>query len=82
MQYVGETGNTIATRFSQHKHNILHKKKTDTHLVQHFLLHGWDALLTTVLESNPNWSTPQRRFNELVWIARLQTRDPDGLNER
>jgi len=30
LQYVGETGNTISTRFAQHKYNVSKKKKTDT----------------------------------------------------
>jgi len=80
--YVGETGNTIATRFSQHKHNILKGKKTDTKLVQHFMSHGWDALRVSVIECNPYWPTGRRKLSERGWIARLDAQDPDGLNEK
>lgn len=80
--YVGETGNTIATRFSQHKHNILKGKNTDTILVQHFMVHGWDALQASVIECNPYWSTAMRKFAERQWIKRLEAKDPGGLNGR
>lgn len=80
-QYVGETGNSVSTRFTQHRYNIIRKKKADTHLVKHFIAHGWDSLRTTVIESNTEWNVSQRRHKERVWIARLGTRTPGGLNE-
>ncbi|XP_062418036.1 uncharacterized protein LOC119194653 isoform X1 [Pungitius pungitius] len=81
LQYVGETGNSISTRFTQHKYNITKKKKTQTPLVTHFITHGWKAVSVCVIEWNPRWSAPQRRRAERVWIARLKTRHPTGLNE-
>lgn len=80
--YVGETGNTIRVRMAQHKHNILRRKETNTHFVQHFLTHTWEAVRLTVLEANPNWSTAQRKRAEKLWIAKLDTRFPVGLNMR
>ena len=82
IHYVGETGNTIATRFTQHRHNITKQKNTKTHLVQHFLQHGWQSVRAMVVESNPRWSTAQRRRAEKIWISRLGSRYPGGLNER
>ncbi|KAK2913189.1 hypothetical protein Q8A73_007302, partial [Channa argus] len=38
LQYVGETGNTLLIRFTQHRHNILKNKESHTPLVRHFLL--------------------------------------------
>lgn len=82
MQYVGETGNTILMRFTQHRYNILRKKETHTPLVGHFLLHGWDAVQVSVLEANPRWSVAQRRRAERLWMAKLATLHPRGLNEK
>lgn len=81
LQYVGETGNTIATRFTQHKHNIIKKKKTLTPLVAHFISHGWKSVSVCVIQMNPGWSAPQRRRAERGWINKLKTRYPKGLNE-
>lgn len=80
-QYVGETGNSLSTRFAQHKYNFVHKKKLYTPLVAHMLQHGWEALQVTIIESNRRWKTTQRRAAERRWIALLGTRDPGGLNE-
>ncbi|XP_061749458.1 uncharacterized protein LOC133548063 [Nerophis ophidion] len=79
--YVGETGNTVARRFAQHKYNIVRQKNTNTHLVQHFVRHGWSSVRVTVIETNPKWSLAQRQRAELLWITRLGTRYPGGLNE-
>lgn len=81
-QYVGETKNTILTRFTQHRYNIKRNKETQTLLVKHFISHGWDALKATVLECNPRWSTAQRKRAEKIWISRLDTLEPRGLNEK
>lgn len=81
-QYVGETKNTLATRFYQHKHNILTQSGRNRLLIKHFGSHGWGALRVTVLESNPTWSQLQRRQVERRWIKQLKTIHPGGLNER
>jgi len=82
IQYVGETGNTLLVRFTQHRHNILKKRRTNTHLVSHFLAHSWDSVTATAIQANPRWTTPQRRRAEKVWIAKLDTTHPKGLNEK
>lgn len=82
LQYVGETRNTMRIRFAQHKHNILKKKKTQTHLVNHFLLHGWQAVSATVIQANPRWKISERRRAERIWISKLDTKYPKGLNEK
>ncbi|XP_061749583.1 aminopeptidase Ey-like [Nerophis ophidion] len=61
--YVGETGNTIATRFHQHKYNIIRQKNTTTYL------------------TNARWSVAQRKRAERLWITKLGTKHPGGLNE-
>uniref|UniRef100_A0A1A8V751 Reverse transcriptase domain-containing protein n=1 Tax=Nothobranchius furzeri TaxID=105023 RepID=A0A1A8V751_NOTFU len=79
--YVGETKNTLLVKFTQHRYNILRRKGTNTHLVQHFLIHGWQSVTATVLESNSDWTSQQRKWAERLWIMRLDTAHPGGLNE-
>ena len=81
-QYVGETMNDIRARFAQHRHNILKKKNTQTALVKHFIEHGWDAVEATGLQSDPKWSAQLRKRAERLWITKLGTREPRGLNEK
>ena len=80
LQYVGETGNSIAHRLSQHRYTINNEKDTHVLIVKHFLTHGVDALNICGLEHNENWSLGQRRFQEKEWINRLGTKFPGGLN--
>lgn len=80
VQYVGETGNTLLLRFTQHRYNMLRGKETHTPLVSHFLGHGWLSLQATVIEHDPMWSTAQRIRAERRWILRLGTQVPGGLN--
>lgn len=82
IQYVGETSNTILTRFTQHRYNVLRNKNTHTQLVKHFLSHGWESVRATVTQANPRWTTQQRRKAERLWIAKLDTVHPKGLNEK
>ena len=82
VQYVGETRNTLLTRFAQHRYNICREKETHIPLVSHFIQHGWPALTASVLESNPVWSTAMRRRTESLWMRRLGTIQPGGLNVR
>lgn len=81
MKYVGETSITLRQRLWIHKHNIIRHKHTNRYVVQHFIRHGWDAVLTSILESNPHWSTAQRRRAERDWIQKLDTTFPRGLNQ-
>lgn len=66
-QYVGETGNIIASRFYQYKYNILRQQKA--------------PIPGTVLESNPRWSPAQRRRAERKWTRLLDTILLHGLND-
>ena len=80
-QYVGQTKNQLRVRIYQHVHNITHKIEKRRHVVQHFLLHGLSALRVTGLQANPSWSLSDRLKIEALWIKRLDTRFPRGLNE-
>ncbi|GAA6073383.1 uncharacterized protein LOC105358296 isoform X1 [Tachysurus ichikawai] len=81
-QYVGETGNTILVRMTQHKHNIQKRKETNTYLVQHFLEHGWESFRVMILQASSHWSVLQRKRAEKIWIQKLGTMHPQGLNEK
>lgn len=80
IQYVGETRNSIRTRFYAHKYNITRRKNMQAPVTQHFIVHGWAAVMVTVLECNPHWSTAQRRRSESRWIQLLSSTQPYGLN--
>lgn len=81
-QYVGETGNPLSTRLWMHKSNVRSLRENRTPLVQHLRLHGWNSVSITVLQQNPHWTIPQRKRQERIWITRLATIWPTGLNER
>ena len=80
LQYVGETKNTIAERFNQHKYNINNTRKTALLIVKHFTAHGVDSMTLSGLQHNPNWTEGQRRYMEKQWIRKLNTNYPGGLN--
>ena len=82
LQYVGESGNSLLTRFTQHRYNILKRKNLHSPLVRHFIHHSWSNLRATILEANPSWTVQLRRKTERMWIKRLNTIIPRGLNEK
>lgn len=82
MKYVGETGNTLACRFYQYKHNVLKQQNKHLLVIKHFIEHGWSALRVMILESEASWSQQQRRRAEARWMEKLDTRAPRGLNEK
>lgn len=79
-QYVGQTQNTLLTRFTQHRYNILRHHKTQTPLVKHFLYHGLGAVRLAGLQSASIWTKIDRLKNEYKWIKNLSTLHPHGLN--
>lgn len=82
LQYVGETGNTLLMRMTQHSYNIRRKKETHRWIVKHFLHHGLEALRFMGLQHNGNWSQKARRQAEGDWIRKLCSKYPWGLNEK
>lgn len=81
-QYVGQTGNTLRVRFTQHRYNLRHRKEIHTPFVKHFLLHGNHAVRIAGLESVHTWTERDRLKAENKWIRQLYTRHPKGLNRR
>lgn len=79
-KYVGETGNSISLRMTQHVYNIRNKKKMEMFVVRHFVFHGLDSLRVAGLQRNISWSDSERKTAERRWITNLSTRNPLGLN--
>ncbi|MGL5565305.1 MAG: GIY-YIG nuclease family protein, partial [Plesiomonas sp.] len=83
-QYVGQTRNAIADRLYQHKYSIRKGMLTNKRswLVEHFRRHGLQSLQIRGLEHNPRWTLKHRLYKEYLWIKKLDTQVPRGLNER
>jgi hypothetical protein len=79
--YIGETNNTLLARLKQHLYYMAKGSKS-TVLYLHFGLHAVEGLSIFGLETNGSWSRTQRQGMERIWIARLNTIDPKGLNEK
>ena len=82
LQYVGETGNALSSRFAQHKYNCTNKKNLRIPVVGHLVLHDWAAMRVTIIDHNPRWSLKERRRAERQWITLLGTGRKGDLNER
>ena len=77
--YVGETGSSLTQRLSSHRYAISTGRNL-SHLGLHFSNHGVDQMNPRILAHNSNWSTEARRRQEQLWIQRLDSRHPKGLN--
>jgi len=81
MQYVGQTINSFNLRLSQHRHNILHNVKCKApHVAPHFNIPGHDYKCV-VLQLIKNEDKSKLNIAESLWIQRLSTMWPHGLNE-
>ena len=80
-QYVGESGRRLRDRVGEHIHSVEMNEKT---VGKHFHCpgHGLPDLKVQVIERvSPN--TKQFRLErEDLWIRTLQTKNPEGLNDR
>lgn len=79
--YVGETKNSLGARLKQHLYHIGRGSRT-TLLYIHFQTHSTDSLQIIGLETNNQWTRPQRMRIEKKWIQTLNSMTPLGLNER
>ena len=88
MQYVGQTGRVLKTRFREHYRRITKPKRIDTFLYQHFKRTGHSSkndFMQPVekLSYDKNSNVNFKRFEtELEWIKVLQTVSPFGLNDK
>lgn len=79
--YIGETQNTLGERLKQHLY-LIKRGNRETPLYAHFQTHPIENVQIVGLESNLNWSKPQRQAAERRWIKNLNTIDPLGLNQK
>jgi hypothetical protein len=79
IQYVGQTGTTMNTRFSAHRFDVKHKLNKS--IPNHFMLpeHKIQDIQVTVISDASNDVT-RRTLKETSWIRRLFTQEPYGLN--
>lgn len=76
---MGETSKSLLIRLKQHLARI-RKGDAETHLIRHFQLHSLENLNITGLESNPSWTSGQRKHVERVWMTKLDNVAPHCLN--
>lgn len=79
IMYMGETGNTLLTRLLQHIRSIK-IARLPTPLVKHFQIHPLRCLTITGVQTCATWTEGQRRRQERLWIEKLKTNIPLGLN--
>ena len=79
-QYVGETKNTLKTRFYLHRSHI--SRNQGTHVTRHFQKenHSLANMKCLVIETVFAKDVTSRRRRERFWIEKLQTVHPRGLN--
>ncbi len=88
VQYVGQTKNRIMDRFNGHLSDIRHADKSDTTVARHMATHNIKnnpPITISILEfinAPPDSDTAQKLRNkwEKMWMARLNTYIPQGLN--
>ena len=77
-RYVGQSSRQLRERISEHLRNISHGYPTSVSL--HFLECGLENFSFAGIEHCPN---PKKRLTkESLWIKRLRTLRPHGMNER
>eukprot|EP00745_Piridium_sociabile_P013804 TRINITY_DN2026_c0_g1_i5.p1 TRINITY_DN2026_c0_g1~~TRINITY_DN2026_c0_g1_i5.p1 ORF type:complete len:690 (-),score=105.99 TRINITY_DN2026_c0_g1_i5:520-2589(-) len=81
-QYVGETKNSLKTRFYLHRSNI--NTNTGTLITRHFNQpdHSLANLRCIIIEKVFNNTLAQRLKRENFWIKKLKTISPFGLNSQ
>ena len=79
-QYIGETKNSLRTRFYQHRSNI--NTNTGTHVTRHFNSqnHTLANMKCLAIEKVHTDDTEKRQGRESFWIRKMRTLFPLGLN--
>ena len=81
MQYVGQTTKPFRSRLCSHRHNILYNRASEApHVAPHFNQTGHDYECT-ILQKIPSGEKTKLAKAESLWISRLNTVWPNGLNE-
>lgn len=84
IQYVGETGRSLAQRLNQHRSDINIRKRTPITLHFNSVNHSFEDLNAVAIEKiSPAVDRPiiVRRQREQFWQIKLGTKYPHGLNE-
>ncbi len=81
VQYIGETRATLQRRFYGHRSTV-NTHKLDTPVGHHFNLpnHSISDMILQGIEALGNHREIVRLSREKLWIRRLQTIQPHGLN--
>ena len=81
-QYIGQTKNTLRTRFYLHRTHIKHN--TGTHVTRHFNLpnHTLQNMRCVALERVHHLSERARLAREDFWMKKMKTLFPFGLNSK
>jgi hypothetical protein len=81
LQYIGQTRNTVNTRFRGHAQDIRRRDQIKP-VGEHFSrdTHSERDVTIVVMTNNDNWNTSQRLLAEKSYIGMLQTLKPRGLN--
>ncbi|GFN80179.1 reverse transcriptase [Plakobranchus ocellatus] len=79
-QYVGQTCQTLRSRFYHHRFTIHNDR--DTPVAKHFNLidHNIQHLNIIAIDHLPHSDTISRLNKETFWIHTLKTTEPQGLN--
>ena len=78
IQYVGETGNNVRDRLTQHRSNIKHKKQTPISI--HFNATPHEPKHITIIPIQTKINHSERLKCEKLWMKKLGTIYPGGLN--
>ena len=83
-QYIGETKNTLKTRFYMHRNHIKQNSGTCTLVTHHFNQpnHSVKNMKCIIIEQMDGKSGSVRQTREKKWMDRLRTVTPNGLNIR
>ena len=77
---MGETGQAIRDRLTLHNSNIHTKKHTAIAMHFNSTKHKQTDLTITPIDCTPTNSQTQRKKLEKLWIKKLKTQYPYGLN--
>ena len=79
--YIGQTGRSIAERLAGHRTDIKYQHM-NIETAAHFTTSKHKNYTITILDHNEKWTTQERQYNEDLYMCRLQTLHPGGMNKR
>jgi hypothetical protein len=85
MVNIGQTGRELSERISGHRSDIRQAKLGNEKLIEtaeHFKTTNHSGYTVTILHQDNNWTVNDRLFYEDLYIAKLKTLQPRGMNRR